>query len=390
MTTANGILDNSAMAEIGRLLVNPRGLRRLAIGLSNADITPYRIDHNGDSRIFEQGVGNTAGTTDTQGDTGGGIGLQRRLWAREFGTQEAGVIPANDDRVVVGGTNLQSIPWIGPGGLAKTVTSAQSLGFPVPRGTSLSLEYWEHNGTNGLLDTGGLSYTLDGGAVVNVAKGSGVNLLKSVTFSASDAAHNVVVTGLSASNAAVICGIVYHSGKGVIVGRYGRKGWTSADLTGSGANNNLGASTKAVLMSTLAGVPGVSSCLAILCDYNDMAQQLAANQLTTPDKFEANLRLWVASRIANNGCALLIQGCPSAIAPPSGGAILSEYYARMEKIALDTDHVACFKSSALFGTAADITANGLYWSDPHPNTNGYPYWHRSIFGAISSKVIPLI
>ncbi len=209
------------------LLINPRGLRRWRKALADAENTPARIACWGDSITNGIGWDGTASSgPEDQNDIYAWPSQLRKYFAHRFQTNEAGSITpkgiaaGGDGRVSLGG-GAASIGSMWAGLAAQINNAPQTVTINVPVCTTVEVIYFRGDGSNGQTTSGTFKTNIDGGADNN-ADNSGASQYKLQTIgSLSSSAHSVVLTGTSAANA-FPCAVNYHSGKGVLVGRYGR------------------------------------------------------------------------------------------------------------------------------------------------------------------------
>lgn len=227
---------------------NPRGLRRSRAALAAAGYTPMRINALGTSIAAAAYCDDATLPVDATGDVQGWVGQLRTRLNRTLGTTPGGWLSANDSRNTLSGTSVSGT--CGPvlhtvrasnvetlGG-ALNLPNAATISFAIPSCTTMEVIWIDSGNANGSGHTGGntgaFAWSLDAGAqtgnstAVNTAP---VNY-RSLTITASQASHTLVLTG--GATGAIIIGVVYHSGSGVIVSRWGLSGGSSLDVTGDG------------------------------------------------------------------------------------------------------------------------------------------------------------
>lgn len=236
---------------IGRLparVYNPRGLRRWRTAIAAAEYAAQRINVIGTSLTVGAYCDDSTVPVDATGDSQSWAGRLRAMVNRRLGTTPGGFIPANDSRNTVTGTSVTSS--CGPfmhtirtsnvetlGG-ALNLPNGATISIPVPSCTTMELIWLDSGNANGSgntgANTGSFTWSLDGGAQTgsNTAVNTAPVNYRSLTITASQGAHTLLLTG--GSPGAIIIGVNYHSGNGVIVNRWGVSGGSSLDVTGEG------------------------------------------------------------------------------------------------------------------------------------------------------------
>ena len=253
--------------------------------------------------------------------------------------------------------------------------------------------------------TGTFSYTVDGGGSTAItatqadSSGNTSGYKRFAVTGLSQATHTVVITGTAASNA-IIMGVRYHSGAGVIVSRQGRGGYTTLDALGFGAAfpgnpNAVGNAAAQARMAAFYGAWGPALWI-LHFDYNDWQAQISASYSSglkpTPTQYSANLQTMITNIAASGGCTLLLGGgnSPSATTPVGGEELTAYWNALKALTQANADTCAAMIQSEYWGSAADGVALGLNASSTsiHPSVRGYGSIGRGIYSALSDRTIP--
>lgn len=374
------------------LLINPRGLRRWRKALADAENTPARIACWGDSITNGIGWDGTASSgPEDQNDIYAWPSQLRKYFAHRFQTNEAGSITpkgiaaGGDGRVSLGG-GAASIGSMWAGLAAQINNAPQTVTINVPVCTTVEVIYFRGDGSNGQTTSGTFKTNIDGGADNN-ADNSGASQYKLQTIgSLSSSAHSVVLTGTSAANA-FPCAVNYHSGKGVLVGRYGRPGWTSLDGLGKGANSTVQSAAGQQRYLWQYGQPNFH-LVVIEWGTNDWGSQNTGDA-TTPSNLQSNVQSMVNQAIGVGACCLLLGPTASGAAPPSPQTYLeAQYDSVLRAIASSTDHCGYVSMSGMFG--ANAIAEGLQNSgSAHPTRAGHGDIGRQMFNLLTSRYVPM-
>lgn len=259
VNTATGMIENSIAGEIvrnGVVIKNPSGMNRFAQALLNAEYSPVRVNCLGDSLTLGTYSNDSSVPVDSVADAQGYVGRLRSMLARRFDTNPAGFIAANDSRNTLSGTGAASSS-IGPvintvrtdgvttlGG-ALPLPGAATITIPVPASTDIEILYLDSNPNSSAggvgANTGTFSYAVDGGgATTTTADNMNPVSYKKISITGLSATtHSLVLTGVTGT--CYIIGVMYHSGRGVVVSRFGLGGATCLDLTGEGVVTHLSA-----------------------------------------------------------------------------------------------------------------------------------------------------
>lgn len=367
----------------GLRVTSPLGLRRARRQFDDAQFKVAAINLIGDSIQEVWGGDNVAvnypSTSSASAPTaaiidGNSIAAQvRRLFAARYagvGANAAGFIHAQDayKTVLSGGGH----PGEGQGlhNYSVYLVGGASLTVSVPACTTVEVLYWETTSSTDF------TITVDGGSPTTVTHGAGVGVYKWATVTGlSNAAHSVVLAG----SLIVICGVRYHSGYGVAVGRFGRAGFSASDSIGLGDFNIITPlADRANALNAYGATPNALNIVAF--SNNDYARQVSyGNSLA---EYESSLRAIVAQGAAAGGCTLLLAMTERDIAHPTaatGPIAQSAYWDVMRKIALDTDHVAHTRMVDVMGTWAVARAGGLLADGEHPTRSGYGLISNTVF-----------
>lgn len=362
---------------------NHQGLKRWYAALADTLNANKSIWCVGASGTFGLGADNTAVTTDVLADANGYPGQLRTLLSKYLGTTAAGFIHPVDARAVKAGGGAAAAPSAGLAGTAVTITSAGSITYTLPSCTNFEILYQENDGTDGSVNTGGFSYTVDGGAANNVVDGGGVeqNRVRAHT-GLTQGAHTVVITGLSASEPSAQCGIRYHSNNGVSVGRFGRSGWTIADILGTATSGGSNVQTALGQTRLLKGFSLGSPSLVIMpMGNNDAVAQATAGLMTVPSLFKSETQRMITHVQDNGGCILLV-GSPKPSFSSGGVYTFDDYTNAYRELAYANTHVAMVDAAETWGTYAQASALGMYVDTQHPNRTGYGDLARQMFDVL--------
>lgn len=377
-------------------IINPSGLQRAKAAFAGALHEPMIAHFVGDSLVYGVGIDGTSNTPSNEdGDLFSSAGQFRTLCAKHFGTGEGGLITprfqGTDGRVASSGSP-GNISTTGPMMTGKGVTNVQSITYTTPPCTTLDILHYQNNVTP---ITGPWSYSIDGGGAVTVAQATPYGQYKAVRVTGlSDAAHSVVITATTATNAYNF-GVRHHYNKGVVVSRYGQPGWNINDFTGvslaspAGSHNNaaLGAPTSQTrLLASFQGfyLPGstVANNLTVIeIGHNDCSSQLV--ELNTPEQFGVAVEAVVDQVITGGGSALLVSSFlpPTEVSP--GPYTFEDYQAVMGEIAVGKDHCSYMNMNWITGGAANAVSLGFNISNSvHLYKRGYGAKAQAIFNAL--------
>lgn len=348
-------------------VTNYAALRPFFQAMADARYSPQLISYAGDSTVFGLYADGTSTATDAATAPNSAPSQLAQILNSALGTTATFSINGADSRnAFVGGANSNSV---GIGGLSRGITTGQSVTLSLPACGSIDIIYYENNGSGGGPVTGGFSYDFGAGAVTgSVAYASTIDSYKKVTISGTGSAGDLVVTGASA-NSAYICQVNCYTTGGVIVGRNGRSGFTSADLLGTGQGNTTNAAGQARLLKAFG--MGSPSLVILQVGHNDCTLQATAGQMTTPAVYAANLSA-IAAQIAPIPLLLVSQPDPS-----NSDAALThkyrDYWAKARGLAVAGSNIAHLSIADFWGDFAAAKAAG-YCSDGsgvHPLRKGY-------------------
>jgi hypothetical protein len=291
-----------------------------------------------------------------------------------------------------GGTGVYQLDS-SPGTVAsQAMTAVSSITFAAPASTQLELLVYQQQG--GAPTTGTFACSIDGGAAASFVN-SNDGYKKIVLGSGLAAtAHSVTCAGTN-GNVAMIFGLAYSSGRGVVVGRFAQGGRTLLDAVGNGYNTgNLGAAAQA-RMQALFGTWG-ASLWALAYGQNDGTYQFSYNSVTPQTllssvaNFDALTRTIVAQDTAANVDTLLISNqLPPAQSPPAGGSSYMDYHVDWKTIASTSDRAAHIDIHDWMGSPAQSVAKGFHVnsSSVHMTIKGYANTAMIIFRELTKPNI---
>ena len=247
-TATRALVSGDGMARIPARVYNPRGLRRWRTALAAAEYAAQRVNVIGTSLTMGAYCDDSTIPVDATADAQSWAGRLRILANRRLGTTPGGWMSANDSRNTLSGTSVTST--VGPvlhtirtsnvetlGG-ALNLPNGATITVNIPSCTTIELIWLDSGNANGSgnvgANSGSFTWSLDGGAQtgsVTAVNTAPVNY-RSTTITASQGTHTLVLTG--GATTAFIVGVIYHSGAGVIVNRWGVSGGSSLDVTGEG------------------------------------------------------------------------------------------------------------------------------------------------------------
>lgn len=382
-------------------LTNPDGLRRWREAYSLGNHRPAKIWCVGDSIWWGVGTaGFPGGDVSLDGeelaDRLGWPGQLRTLLARKFSTSPAGTlltknfIPQGakgaDSRVVYTGV-AKARGDLGLMGLRSLASVDAELDgswtFAVPQATNIELLYWDE--AQDAATPPPFSVTIDGepwrlSTPSSLAQGYWLVSLKDLP----PIPHEVIVTVASGS-VVNIPFITYSSNKGVIVGRFGKPGWTLQDMAGYGTFSGMQSFEGRSRLE--AGLTAGKPDLVILgFGHNDCNKQFEPGQRTTPQAHQELLQRTVEA-ITEEGAAVLLLSSPwpqSQKAPP-GGASYDAYWDVREYVAAQYEHCAHARIADWWGTPAGSShlqiANSV-----HPNAEGYKSIAKILFSLLNEGI----
>lgn len=244
----SGVVSEEGIGRIPARVYNPRGLRRWRTAIAAAEYAPQRVNVMGTSLTLGAYSDDSTIPVDATGDSQAWAGRLRALMNRRLGTAPGGWMSANDSRNTLSGTSVTTscgpvLHTIRSSGVetlggALNLPNTATITFAIPSCTTIEVIWLDSGNANGSgntgANTGSFTWSLDGGAQTgsNTAVNTAPVNYRSLTITASQATHTLVLTG--GATTAIIIGIVYHSGSGVIVNRWGVSGGSSLDVTGEG------------------------------------------------------------------------------------------------------------------------------------------------------------
>lgn len=349
-------------------VVNMQGLERWHKALAIAERVPAYLLATGNSTLDGVSTDGTTTPNDVEMDKYSYIGQLRSRFARCYGANEAGSIPAKDSRHVMTGTTsalTTGSTSTGPGGNNfRTMPAGAIATITVPKCTTILLDYYGGTGF------GAFTYSVDGGAAVPVdATNPATGSYRSVTISGlSDAEHTVVVTSTATC---YYGGLRYHSGRGAVIGKYARSSWGMYDWFGIG-NNNSGASAAGQLRCKLGAAMGSPNLFVLSFVRNDMM-----GRLTKPLKIQGvpdngGYDLWTDYQflydtvVAAGGCMLIIGEPADKFYPALTGyteadkPTMTDVEQFHRDFALANPHCAYVNLPDLFGYWAEADSRGFY------------------------------
>lgn len=375
----------ATLGQIGRLgrtssmqqgidwpITNPDGLTRYRSALASGSATIWAVGNSIPWGVGWDGTAIAAAEADARLHSW--PDRLSRLFATRLGTNASGFIGANavaPDNLLVA-TNTTVSTSVGLASLCRVInnTGPGILTFNLPSCTAFDIIYWESNGTNGNPVTGNFTYAVDGGTAIPVAYAATPASYKLATVNGiSNTSHTVVITGTSSGSAFVV-GIRFRDSKGIVVGRFGRPGWTILDLIGTGSNNSIVTAGQTRVQN--ASGMGSPNLLIIMLRTNECMLQLTAGQLTTPEVFKTSLPLLYNAAIASGSSVLFVADPSPPYAQPVGGAAFSAYADAMRELAESTQNVSFVNVDDLLGWGANAQATGFQNSGSvHPTDIGY-------------------
>lgn len=271
-----------SVATVGRARVwNPSALEMIRKKIAKGTVytgRPAVVSVIGGSIVY--GITTDGAATDSAvGDLAWPTRLSAILNGRLGVSVPPVIMNARDSRITNSGGSY--IATLGVMGMARlmTQTGPASQTYSGLSFTTLEVDNFESNGTDGDSTTGTFSIAIDGGSATTVLNGGQARFHRqTVMADVSAGSHNVVLTGTSSGNAypcAVMGYTKQYAGSGVAVGRFGRGGWTSADAIGQGAANSTTAPGQARLKRAIAKqlAPDV---IVMTWGYNDSTQYTKA------------------------------------------------------------------------------------------------------------------
>lgn len=357
-----GAGDLTSLTGAAVQLVNAAGLARYRAAKELAWLSPLFVNVIGDSIPYGWGSDGTTTTTNAVADINGYVAQLNQIMSARYGVARGGSFAGNDDRVVKAGNTAAGANT----GIQGTSFSANSTGpgtftTQFPTNTGYAILYYEDNGSNGIT-TGAWSYNDGSGAVAVPASGD-PNVYKSVLVTGlSQAARTLTLTATSA-NPMYLAAKYYHSGRGVVFGRFGVPGITTRNaLLKTGNAQQQSRMLKAI------GAGGFAKLTVLAWGYNDWQQQIA--QGTTPAVYQANLQQMIDQVVADGGCVLLLGMPPSSSPAPGGGAAYSEYANALQALASANQHCAYLPIADNLASFAAASAAGYLYDFVHPSQRG--------------------
>lgn len=234
---------------------NPAALMAISAKLAKAEYQNVVVNVLGDSITYGTYSNDTSIPTDAVADEYGFVGRLRQKLARRYGKNAGGFIPANHSANVLSAVG-SAVGSIGipqtccrvdgtPVTHGLTLPVAGTITFALPKCTNIDIWYFESNtniGAGSIANTGTFSYAVDGGgATTTTADNTApVNYKRIQLTGLSDAAHSLVLTGVSGS--CYILGAFYFTAAGCVsVNKFGVGSGTALDFTGESSQNFISA-----------------------------------------------------------------------------------------------------------------------------------------------------
>lgn len=351
-------------------IYNPVGLSRWNKALSYAERVAARMYVTGNSVFDGVSVDGTSAPSDTSMDLYGSAGILRAKFSRLFGANPGGVIPASDTRWTVTGTapSTGSNNVTGPGGgKARFMSAGSTLSTTVPKATTIILHYYAGSGL------GTFTYSVDGAAPTSVATNAGTGYLQVKIEGLSDATHTVLIT--ATSNSVFFCSVEYHSGRGVMVGKYARSSWGLKDTYGTGVNSS-GASSGGQERAKRGFAMGSPDLVTIGWVRNDWKNQTSVAYSAA--QYVADLEEIYGYVVSAGGCILVIaepddQHSNDATGIAYGPTRLSQFHEAAKNWAISKKHAAFASVSEIWGSWENAQSLGLYRAsndEVHPGPAG--------------------
>lgn len=366
-------------------VTNLTGLNRWKLALAGAERSPARIYVTGNSVFDGAGVDGTTTPSDADMDAFSAAGTLRSMLARDFGAPKAGAIPAADTRWATTGTCPATInnTVAGPGGgKFRVMSSGATLTVTLPACTSIELWYY---GGAGL---GAFTYSIDGGGAVavNTATVSPANYASVTLSGLSAATHTVVIT--ATANNTYFGGAIYHSGTGVIVGKWARSSWGLKDVYGTGVLSS-GATAGGQARAKQGFAMGSPHLVTIGYVRNDWKGH--GNTGYTPNLYVADLEEIYGYVTAAGGC-ILVTGEPDdqhsndAIGATYGPYTYAQFHEAARNWAASKQHAAFMSVADMWGSWEKGQANGLYRAsndEIHAGIAGNPDIGRMMYAVLA-------
>lgn len=351
-------------------IYNPSGLSRWNKALSYAERVTARMYITGNSVFDGVSVDGTSAPSDASMDLYGSAGIVRAKFSRDFGANPGGVIPASDTRWTVTGTapTTGSNNVTGPGGgKARFMSSGSSLSTTTPKATTIILHYYAGSGL------GTFTYSIDGATPVSVATNVGSGYLQVKLEGLSDATHTVVIA--ATSNSVFFCSIEYHSGRGVMVGKYARSSWGLKDTYGTGVNSS-GASSSGQVRAKQGFAMGSPDLVTLGWVRNDWKNQTGVSYSAA--QYVADLEEIYGYVVAAGGCVLVIaepddQHSNDSIGDSYGPTRLSQFHEAAKSWAITKKHASFASIAEYWGSWENAQSFGLYRAsndEVHPGPAG--------------------
>jgi len=350
-------------------VVNIAGLERWHLALTNAERVPAYLLATGNSTLDGVSTDGTTTPNDVEMDKFSYIGQLRTRFARYYGANEAGSIPAKDSRTVMSGTTsalTNNNTVTGPGGNNFRVMPTGSVAtVAVPKSSRVIIDYYGGTGY------GAFTYSIDGGDPVAVdAQSPTAGSYRQIVLSGlTEDAHTVVIT--STANSAYYGGVRYDSGRGTVVSKYARSSWGMYDWFGVG-NNSSGASAAGQLRAKLGAAMGSPNLFVLSFIRNDMkgrvAKPLNISGYPSATGFDiaADYELLYGYVTAAGGCMLIIDEPADKFYPALEGNTYENKPAMddIEKFHADFaathPHCAYVSLPKLFGYWEEANGRGFY------------------------------
>ena len=384
-------------------VINLAGLRRWRRAFADQLFAAQQIICLGDSTTFGTGSAGTGSETNATARAPSCSGQLKSMFGKlSPRSRESGYIHAVETDLVTVSNAQAVVTTIGIAGFSQGLNSTGpgTLTFAIPPCTYVDLCYWENNDAAIGGTTGTFTYNLDGAGATAVGAPALSNTFKTITLTVSDStavSHSLVVIGTNA-NSARILGVRYYDAGGVCVGRFGKPGWTLADIMGYGVQNLVSAGNRPRIASSLTQY-GTGGLLVLPISINEFSRQGngsntdngSGETYTSPNYLSAQLDLAINQWVTAGGCVLLVgpgqtsaaeSNTPSSGAGPTGLKSWTEYLAVLQAKAAAGSNVAYMSFTSRWGGYTQANTDGLMYDVSHPTRRGYGDQANAIFNVL--------
>lgn len=368
-----GLAPSQVLFDLG-VAKELRKLKPWFRAVAQAQFQPARVNWAGDSTVDGYWADNvTLNPSLAIKNQMSAAGQFRTLCANYYGARGDFLPYGGDGVTAAGGSPLNLGFGLGSFGFALNASGTVTTVFP--GATNAAVFTWNHSGSPTVNGAG--TYNVNAAGAIATPNPGGLNAYNKVSFTAglNAGSSNSVVWTTAAGAYQGYWGLEYHSGKGVIVGKFGRGGNTLSDFLGHGKLFAFASDRWPYILDGFAANSPDLTIVQFNINEAGLFSDPAAKCSTA--EYEADLRqLCTRLTVTATGSVLLIADNQTS---SYGNGIQAQYEAVMRKVADDFANVAAIKFSDIIGTYAQANAAGMMGDSTHVNRMPYGMLARWLF-----------